>query len=144
MVDCKLALLGVLPQPMFFQRLLDLVVSNRWFLRSSNPCVAMAFAGAPFHRCLSSAFFKLRWTTNFGRKKTSKVLFNVILFSLRRCVSSCPSIVLPIVFLGVSLNKKSQGCIYPMLLLLLLLLLLQNIPCTFNEKKHPMFPTGFK
>jgi hypothetical protein len=48
MSDCKPALLGVLPQPMFFQRLLDLVVSSGWFLRSSKPCVAMAFAGAPF------------------------------------------------------------------------------------------------
>jgi hypothetical protein len=29
--DCKPALLGVLPQPMFFQQLLDLVGSNEWF-----------------------------------------------------------------------------------------------------------------
>jgi hypothetical protein len=52
MTDCKPALLGVLPQPMFFQRLLDLIVSSGWFLRSSKPCVAMAFAGAPFPCCL--------------------------------------------------------------------------------------------
>jgi hypothetical protein len=32
MTDCKPALLEVLPQPMFFQRLLDLVVSSGWFL----------------------------------------------------------------------------------------------------------------
>jgi hypothetical protein len=38
------------------------------------------------------------------------VLFNVILFSLRRCVSSCPSIVLPIVFLGVSLKDAFILC----------------------------------
>jgi hypothetical protein len=57
--DCKPALLGVLPQPMFFQQLLDLVVSNEWFLRSSKPCVAMTFAGTPFPCYLSSAFFKL-------------------------------------------------------------------------------------
>jgi hypothetical protein len=30
------------------------------------------------------------------------VLFNVILFSLCRCVSSCPSLVLPIVFLDMN------------------------------------------
>jgi hypothetical protein len=102
MTDCKPALLGVLPQPMFFQRLLDLVVSSGWFLRSSKPCVTMAFAGAPFPCCLSIAFFKLRWTTNFGRKKTTRVHFIVILLSLRRCVSSCLSIVLPIVFLDMN------------------------------------------
>jgi hypothetical protein len=102
MTDCKPALLGVLPQPMFFQRLLDLVVRSGWFLRSSKPCVAMVFAGAPFPCCLSSAFFKLRWTTNFGRKKTTRVLFNVILFSLRRCGSSCPSLVPPFVFIDMN------------------------------------------
>jgi hypothetical protein len=102
MMDCKPTLLGVLPQPMFFQRLLDLVVSSGWFLRSSKPCVAMAFAGAPFPYCLSSAFFKLRWMTNFGSKKTTKVIFNVILFSLRRCVSNCPSLVLTFVFLDMN------------------------------------------
>jgi hypothetical protein len=58
MTDYKLVLLGVLPQPMFFQRLLDLVVSSRWLLRSSKPCVAMTFAGALFPCCLSSAFFQ--------------------------------------------------------------------------------------
>jgi hypothetical protein len=56
MMVCNPALLGVLPQPMFFQRLLDLVVSNRWFLRSSKPCVAMAIVGAPFPCCLPKAF----------------------------------------------------------------------------------------
>jgi hypothetical protein len=71
-------------------------------LRSSKLCVVIAFAGAPFPCCLSSAFFKLRWTTNFGRKKTTKVLFNAILFSLRRCLSSCPSLLLPIVFLDIN------------------------------------------
>jgi hypothetical protein len=65
MTDCKPALLGVLPQLMFFQRLLDLVVSSRWFLRSSKPCVVMAFACAPFPCCFST-IFKLRWTTNFN------------------------------------------------------------------------------
>jgi hypothetical protein len=60
---------GVAPVD-FFQRLLDLVVRSGWFLRSSKPCVAMTFAGATFPCCLSSAFFKLRWTTNFGRKMT--------------------------------------------------------------------------
>jgi hypothetical protein len=39
---------------------------------------------------------------NFGRKKTTRVLFFVILFSLRRCVSTCLSIVLPIVFLDMN------------------------------------------
>jgi hypothetical protein len=113
MTDCKPVLLGVLPQlMMFFQRLLDLVVSSGWFLRSSKPCVAMTFAGAPFPCCLSSAIFKLRWTTNFGRKKTTRVFFNVILFSLCRCVSSCLSLVLSIVFLDMNqIGVHSFGCL---------------------------------
>jgi hypothetical protein len=41
---------------MFFQRLLDLVVSSGCFLRSSKLCVAMAFADATFHYCFSSVF----------------------------------------------------------------------------------------
>jgi hypothetical protein len=64
MTDCKPALLGVLPEPMFFQCFLDLVVSSGWFLRSSKPCVAMAFADAPFICCLSSAFL------SFGGRRT--------------------------------------------------------------------------
>ena len=90
------------PQPMFFQRLLDLVASSEWFLRSSKPCVAMAFVGVPFPYCLFSVFFKLRWTTNNRTKKTIRELFDVFLFSLCRLVSSCPSIVLPIVFLNMN------------------------------------------
>jgi hypothetical protein len=58
MKDCKPVLLGVLPQPMFFQRLLDLVVSSEWILQSSKPCMAMAFAGTPFLCCLSSVLFQ--------------------------------------------------------------------------------------
>ena len=100
--DCKPVLLGVFPQPMFFQRLLDLVASSEWFLRSSKPCVAMAFVGVPFPYCLFSVFFKLRWTTNNRLKKTTRELFDVILFSLCYLVSSCPYIVLSIVFLDMN------------------------------------------
>jgi hypothetical protein len=90
MKDCKTTLLGVLLQSMLFQRLLDIIVSSDWFLRSSEPCVVMAFAGAPFPCFLSSAFFKLWWMTSNQRKKTIIELFNVILFYLGRFVSSCP------------------------------------------------------
>ena len=107
--DCKPVLLGVFPQPMFFQRLLDLVASSEWFLRSSKPCVTMAFADIPFSCCLCSASFKLRWSTNNRLKKTTRELFNVILFSLCRLVSSCPSIVLSIVVL---LKKNDKGYAY--------------------------------
>ena len=100
--DCKPVLLGVFLQPMFFQRLLNLVVSSEWFLWSSKPCVAMAFAGVSFSYCIFSVFFKLRWTTNNRKKTTTKDLFSVILFSLRRLVSSCPSIVLLIIFLDMN------------------------------------------
>ena len=57
--DCKPVLLGVFPQPMFFQRLLDLIVSSKWFLRSSKPCVTMAFAGVPFPYCLFQCVFEV-------------------------------------------------------------------------------------
>ena len=56
--DCKPVLLGVFPQPMFFLRLLDLIASSEWFLRSSKPCVAMAFAGVPFPYCLFQCVFQ--------------------------------------------------------------------------------------
>ena len=107
--DCKPVLLGVFPQPMFFQRLLDLVASSEWFLRSSKPCVAMVFACVPFPYCLFSVIFKLWWTTNNRMKKTIRELFGVILFSLCRLVSSCPSIVLSIVVL---LKKNDKGYAY--------------------------------
>ena len=93
--DCKPILLGVFPQPMFFLRLQDLLASSEWFLRSSKPCVAIEFAGVPFPYCRFSAFLKLRWTTNNRKNKTTRYLFCVI-------VSSCSSIVLPIVFLDMS------------------------------------------
>jgi hypothetical protein len=80
MKDCKSTFLGVLPQAMFFLRLVDLVVSSEWFLRSLDLCVAMSFAGVPFPCCLSSVFFKLWWTANNQRKKTSIEIFNIILF----------------------------------------------------------------
>jgi len=38
----------VFRQLMFFQQLLDLVVSSEWFLRLSKPRVVMMFAGVPF------------------------------------------------------------------------------------------------
>jgi hypothetical protein len=95
-------LLGVFPQLMFFQRLLDLVASSNWFLRSSKPCVAMAFAGVSFPYYLFSVFFKLRWTTNNRMKKKTRELFGVILFSLCRLVPSCPYIILSIVFFDMN------------------------------------------
>ena len=107
--DCKPVLLEVFPQPMFFQLLLDLVAGSEWFLWSSKPCVAMTFAGVPFNYCLFSVFFKVRWTTNNRMKKTTRELFGVILFSLCRLVSSCPSIVLSIVVL---LKKNDKGYAY--------------------------------
>ena len=99
--DCKPVLLGVFPQPMFFLRLLDLIASSEWFLRSLKSCVAIAFAGVPFSYCRFSVFFKLRWMTN-NRKKTTRDLFGVIFLFLCRLVSSCPSIVLPVIFLDMN------------------------------------------
>jgi len=87
------------PQPMFFQQFIDLVVSNEWFLRSSHPCVTMAFAGVLFPLLPFQCVFKFQWTTNNQLKKMTRELFRVILFSLYCLVLSCPSIVLPIVFL---------------------------------------------
>ena len=101
-MNCKPVLLGEFPQPMFFQRLLDLIVSSEWFLWSSKPFVAMIFAGISFPYCLFSVFFKLQWTTNNRMKKTTRELFDIFLFSLFCLVLSCPSIVLPIVFLDMN------------------------------------------
>ena len=87
------------PQPMFFQQFLDLIVSSEWFLRSSKPCVAMAFACVLFPLLSFQCVFKFQWTTNNQLKKMTRELFCVILFSLYCIVLSCHSIVLPIVFL---------------------------------------------
>ena len=100
--DCEPILLGVFSQPMFFLRLLDLIVSNEWFLRSSKPCVAMAFAGVSFPYCRFSVFLKLWWTMNNRKKKTTRDLFGVIFLFLCRLVSSCPSIVLLVIFLDMN------------------------------------------
>jgi hypothetical protein len=88
MMDCKPVLLGVLLQLMFFQRLLNLAVRSEWFLRSSNPCVAMVFPCAPFLCCLSSAISKLRWTKH-NQRKTTIAFFIVILRPQQPLVVSC-------------------------------------------------------
>ena len=79
--DCKPLLLAVspTPRPMFFQGLLDLVLSSEWFLQSSKPWVVIVFACVPFPCFLFSAF----------------------LFSLCHLVSNYPSFVTPIIFLDM-------------------------------------------
>jgi len=55
--DRKSALLGVFPQPMFFQRLLDLIVNNeRVFLRSSKLC-GDGICRCPFSCCAIAVHF---------------------------------------------------------------------------------------
>ena len=98
----SLCCLGCSPQPMFFQRLLDLV-SSEWCLWSSKLCVAMTFASVTFPYCLFSVFFKLQWTTNNRMNKATRELFGVILFPLCHLASSCLSIVLSIIF--IDMNK---------------------------------------
>jgi hypothetical protein len=78
--DYKHALLGMFLQLMFFQQLLDLIASSKWFLRSSKPCVAMMYTSAPL-LCYLFSVFKLYWTTNNRSKDTTRKLFDVILFS---------------------------------------------------------------
>ena len=53
---CKSVLLKMFSRPMFFQRLLDLVVSSEWFLRFSKLCAVMMFADVPFPSCFSVCF----------------------------------------------------------------------------------------
>ena len=62
----------------------------------------MAFAYVSFPYCLFIVFFKLRM------KKTTRELFNVILFSLCCLVLNSPSIILAIIFLDMNqiLNQK--------------------------------------
>ena len=45
---CKPVFLEGFLQPMFFQWILDLAISNEWILWSSKPCLARVFAGGPF------------------------------------------------------------------------------------------------
>ena len=80
-------------------------------LRSSKLCVAVTFAGVLFLYCLFSVFFKLRWTTNNRLKKTTRELFDAILFSLCRLVSNCSSIVLPIIFLDTNQIWDNFWCL---------------------------------
>ena len=61
--DCKPVLLGVFLRPMFFQRLLDLVVSSEWFLRSSKPCVAWRL-----QVCLSLTTALVYFSSSHGRR----------------------------------------------------------------------------
>jgi heme/copper-type cytochrome/quinol oxidase subunit 4 len=77
---------------------------QRVFLRSSKPCVAMAFAALQVLLSLIAflVFFQALVDEDFGRKKTTSVLFNVILFSLCHCASNCWSLVPPIVFLDMN------------------------------------------
>jgi hypothetical protein len=77
--DCKPVLLGGFLQPMFFQWVLDLVVSGEWILRSSKPCIARVFAGVPFLCRLFSVFFNLRQAMDDQRKKMTVLNFNVLL-----------------------------------------------------------------
>ena len=74
--------------------------------------VAMTFAGVLFLYCLFSVFFKLRWTTNNRLKKTTRELFDAILFSLCRLVSNCPSTVLPIIFLDMNQIWDTFWCLF--------------------------------
>jgi hypothetical protein len=45
--NCKVVLHGVMPQPMFLQRFVDLVSSSEWLLRSVKHGTTMAFANWP-------------------------------------------------------------------------------------------------
>jgi hypothetical protein len=52
MKDCKLVFLEGFLQPMFFQWILDLIVSSKWILLSSKPCFTKVFTCGPFLHCL--------------------------------------------------------------------------------------------
>jgi len=80
MKDGKPAFLGGFLQPIYFQCVLDLVVSNERILRSSKPCMAREIASVPFRWCLFGAFFNLRQARNDQRKKMTGLIFNVLLF----------------------------------------------------------------
>ena len=59
MKDCKPVFLGGFLQMMFFQWILDLIVSDEWILQCSKPCMVRVFVGVPFLCCLFSALFNL-------------------------------------------------------------------------------------
>jgi hypothetical protein len=93
--------LGGFLQPMFFQSILVLVVRGKCFLWSSKPCLARVFACVPFLHCLWSVIFKLWQIVDVRRKKTTDLVFNVLLFFRRRFVSFCSLFVLAFVLLEI-------------------------------------------
>ena len=86
---------------MFFQWILDLIVSSEWILRSSKPCLARVFVGDPFLCCLCRAIFKLRQVVDVRKWKKTDLVFDVILYFRGCFVSFCPSFVVAFVFLEI-------------------------------------------
>ena len=78
--DSKPVFLRGFLQPMFFQWILDLVVSDEWILWPSKPCMARVFVGVSFLCCLFSMFFNLRRVMDDQRKNMIVLIFNVLLF----------------------------------------------------------------
>jgi len=79
------------------------------FFAVFEPCVVIAFAGVPFPCCFFSALFKLWLMMNNRSKKTTRELFDAILFSLCRFVSSCFPFVTPIVLLDMNQMRHLFG-----------------------------------
>ena len=99
--DCKLVLLEVFHQLMFFQRLLDLVVSSQWFLRSSKSLYGNGVCRCSFPFLLFQCIFEVPVDDEQSNKMTRK-LFGIILFSLYRLPSKYPSSISSIIFIDMN------------------------------------------
>ena len=77
--DSTRVFLGGFLQMMFFQWILDLIVSDEWILRCSKPCMARVFVGVPFVCCCLSAFFQSLTAMDDQMKKMTSLIFNVLL-----------------------------------------------------------------
>jgi hypothetical protein len=77
--NCKPVFLEGFLQPMIFQWILDLVVSGECLFRCSKPCLVRMFSGVHFLCCLHSVIFKFRQTVDVRRRKTTNLIFDVLL-----------------------------------------------------------------
>jgi hypothetical protein len=95
--DCKPVFLEGFLQPMFFQWILDLVVSNKVDFAVFNAMFGEGVYRWPF----SSLSLQLRQAVDVLNKKTTNLVFDVLIHFRGRFVSFCPSFVLAFVFLKI-------------------------------------------
>lgn len=109
-MDCKPVLRGVMLQPMFLQRFLDLISSGEWLFRSLKSGMVRESAGVPVLYCWFSAIFNL-WRAAYNWRKKASMIFNVISTFTGHSVSSYLSIVLVFSFIIIR-SSIPFGCLF--------------------------------